>query len=112
MYCPPPHFYHNIYFDWLVPPTYQIVPTPLDARRSNGKAVYNYDYFYSSADILKLREVSDAQRLTWAVYGGMAIKLNILIDNNIINMYIYNTVLILHHNKLSYFQNKYKYINK
>ena len=19
----PPHFYHNIYFDWLVPPTYQ-----------------------------------------------------------------------------------------
>ena len=21
-WSPPPHFYHNIYFDWLVPPTY------------------------------------------------------------------------------------------
>ena len=29
----PPHFYHKIYFDWLVPPTlcstYKIVPAPL-----------------------------------------------------------------------------------
>ena len=25
----PPHFYHNIYFDWLVPPTYKIVPALL-----------------------------------------------------------------------------------
>ena len=24
-----PHFYNNIYFDWLVPPTYKIVPAPL-----------------------------------------------------------------------------------
>ena len=26
---PPPHFYYNIYFDWLVPPTYIIVPAPI-----------------------------------------------------------------------------------
>ena len=25
----PPNFYHTIYFDWLVTPTYKIVPTPL-----------------------------------------------------------------------------------
>ena len=25
----PPKFYHNIYFDWLVPPIYKIVPAPL-----------------------------------------------------------------------------------
>ena len=24
-----PHFYHNIYFDWLVPPAFKIVPAPL-----------------------------------------------------------------------------------
>ena len=29
MYCPPPHFYHNIYLYWFVPPTYKIVPAPL-----------------------------------------------------------------------------------
>ena len=28
IYCPPPHFYHNIDFDWLLPPTYKIVPAP------------------------------------------------------------------------------------
>ena len=25
----PPHFCHNIYFDWLVPPKYKIVPASL-----------------------------------------------------------------------------------
>ena len=25
----PPYFYHQIYFDWLVSPTYKIVPAPL-----------------------------------------------------------------------------------
>ena len=27
----PPHFYHNIYLYWLVPPIYKIVPEPLIA---------------------------------------------------------------------------------
>ena len=26
---PPPHFYHQLYFDWFVPPTFKIVPAPL-----------------------------------------------------------------------------------
>ena len=33
-YVLPPPLYHNIYFDWLVPPTYKIVPAPLIRTRS------------------------------------------------------------------------------
>ena len=36
---PPPHFFHNIYFDWLIPHTYTIVPMPLA-----DNVVYIYVY--------------------------------------------------------------------
>ena len=29
MYCPPPPFLQQLYFDWLVPYTHTIVPAPL-----------------------------------------------------------------------------------
>ena len=41
---PPRHFYHNIYFDWLVPPTYKIVAAPLMPILLIEAYIYTYIY--------------------------------------------------------------------
>ena len=47
MYCPPPpHFYHKMCFDWLVPPTYKIVPAPLVIYNTLYIYIYIYVYIY------------------------------------------------------------------
>ena len=39
----PPQFYHTIYFYWLVPPTYKMVPAPL-IRGHNPYTIINIKY--------------------------------------------------------------------
>ena len=48
MYCSP-HFYHNIYFDWLVPPTYKIIPAPLMITYSRHLKVVKDDMVRKSS---------------------------------------------------------------
>ena len=36
---PHPHFYYQIYFDWLVHPTYKIVPAPLLVKHSLSQGI-------------------------------------------------------------------------
>ena len=61
---PSPHYYHNSYFDWLVPPTYNIVPAPLlvsDAKKtklayiSKFKSHENVMDRYGYISMLKLK---------------------------------------------------------